>query len=87
LSTNLNEGCLCSFSRQGLIMARPQPGHTYSIDRIHVGLAKSETYDRIEVQWPGGAREQFPGGKADRVVTLTEGQGTGIAPRAVGRGM
>src|SRR5580765_8039918 len=29
LSTNLNEGCLCSFSRDGLIMARPQRGHTY----------------------------------------------------------
>jgi hypothetical protein len=44
--------------------------------RIHIGLGKSETFDRIDVQWPGGAKEQFPGGKADRVVTLTEGQGT-----------
>jgi enediyne biosynthesis protein E4 len=43
--------------------------------RIHVGLSTSETYDRIEVVWPGGAREQFPGGKADRIVTLTQGTG------------
>jgi hypothetical protein len=46
--------------------------------RLHVGLAASETYDRIEVQWPGGTREQFPGGKADRVVTLTQGSGSRV---------
>jgi predicted acylesterase/phospholipase RssA len=39
LATNLSEGCLCSFSRQGLLMARPQPGHSLRMDRIHVGLA------------------------------------------------
>jgi predicted acylesterase/phospholipase RssA len=39
LATNLSEGCLCSFSRHGLLMARPQPGHTLRMDRIHVGLA------------------------------------------------
>ena len=43
--------------------------------RLHFGLAASETYDRIEVTWPGGTRESFPGGKADRVVTLTQGGG------------
>jgi hypothetical protein len=43
--------------------------------RIHVGLSTNETYDRIEVLWPGGAREQFQGGKTDRVVTLTQGTG------------
>ena len=46
--------------------------------RLHFGLAASETYDRIEVQWPGGTREQFPGGKADRVVTLTQGAGSRV---------
>src|SRR3954453_22457000 len=39
LSTNLSEGCLCSFSRDGLMMMRRQPGNTFRIDRIHVGLA------------------------------------------------
>ena len=66
-----------------------QSGSSYisqNDSRIHVGLATSETFDRIEVQWPGGAREQFPGGKADRVVTLTEGQGTSLPPRAGGGG-
>jgi predicted acylesterase/phospholipase RssA len=39
LATNLSEGCLCSFSRQGLLMARPLPEHRLRMDRIHVGLA------------------------------------------------
>ena len=39
LATNLSEGCLCSFNRDGLWMVRRQRGHGYSIDRIHVGLA------------------------------------------------
>jgi hypothetical protein len=48
--------------------------------RVHVGLAAAEAYDRIEVVWPGGAREQFHGGKADRVVTLTQGAGARLPP-------
>jgi len=44
--------------------------------RVHVGLADDTTYQRIEVQWPGGKREAFPGGKANQIVVLTEGSGT-----------
>jgi predicted acylesterase/phospholipase RssA len=39
LATNLSEGCLCSFTRNGLLMVRRQPGNTFRIDRIHIGLA------------------------------------------------
>jgi predicted acylesterase/phospholipase RssA len=39
LSTNLSEGCLCSFNRDGLTMARRQPGGAVRLDRVHVGLA------------------------------------------------
>ena len=39
LATNLSEGCLCSFNRNGLMMMHRQPGHTVRIERIHVGLA------------------------------------------------
>ena len=39
LATNLSEGCLCSFNRNGLLMMRRQPGNTVRIDRIRVGLA------------------------------------------------
>jgi hypothetical protein len=44
--------------------------------RVHIGLADDATYQRIEVLWPGGAREVFPGGKANQILVLTEGTGT-----------
>jgi len=43
--------------------------------RLHFGLGESVAIDRIEVQWPGGAREVFPGGAANQIMTLTEGAG------------
>ena len=39
LATNLSEGCLCSFTRDGLLMMRRQPGGAFKIDRHHIGLA------------------------------------------------
>jgi predicted acylesterase/phospholipase RssA len=39
LATNLSEGCLCSFNREGLIMVRRQEGHAPRIDRVRIGLA------------------------------------------------
>src|SRR5262249_7968382 len=39
LATNLSEGCLCSFHRDGLFMLRRQPNGTVRVDRVHVGLA------------------------------------------------
>jgi predicted acylesterase/phospholipase RssA len=39
LATNLSEGCLCSFNRNGLLMQRRHPGGTFRFDRIHMGLA------------------------------------------------
>ncbi len=49
--------------------------------RLHFGLADSKAYDRIEVQWPGGAREKFPGGKANTIVTLKQGAGSPAVQR------
>ena len=46
--------------------------------RLHFGLSASDTYDRIEVIWPGGAREQFAAGQADRVVSLRQGTGRSL---------
>jgi hypothetical protein len=40
--------------------------------RIHVGLGDELTYDHIEVQWPAGQRESFPGGKANQILMLTQ---------------
>src|SRR3954470_276273 len=39
LATNLTEGCLCSFTRDCLLMMRRQPGHRFRVDRIPIGLA------------------------------------------------
>ena len=41
----------------------------------HFGLGPAGVYERIEVRWPGGAREVFPGGPADRRVVLERGSG------------
>ena len=43
--------------------------------RLHFGLGSNAAVDRIEVRWPTGNTEVFPGGSADRFVTLIEGRG------------
>jgi len=50
--------------------------------RVHVGLGDDLSYQRIEVQWLGGQREVFPGGKANQIVVLTEGKGSPAAAQA-----
>ena len=50
--------------------------------RLHFGLGPHDVVDTIEVRWPGGATETFPGGGGDRLVTLVEG--SGVAADAVG---
>jgi predicted acylesterase/phospholipase RssA len=39
LATNLSEGCLCAFTREGLLVQRRQPGKRFRFDRLHTGLA------------------------------------------------
>lgn len=39
LATNLSEGCLCAFTRDGLLMQRRQPGQRMRFELIHTGLA------------------------------------------------
>ncbi len=46
--------------------------------RVHIGLADETSYHRIEVQWPGGQREVFPGGKANQIVVLKQGTGSPV---------
>ncbi len=41
--------------------------------RLHFGLADDTRYDRIEVVWPGGEKETFPGGAANRILVLEQG--------------
>jgi hypothetical protein len=50
--------------------------------RVHFGLASDATYQRIEVRWPDGVRETFPGGKANQLVVLKQGGGSRISSSA-----
>ena len=43
--------------------------------RAHFGLGKEAKYDRIEVRWPDGAKETFPGGATNAFLTLRRGEG------------
>jgi hypothetical protein len=55
-----------------------QTAHSYlsaNDPRPLFGLGGATAYDRIEVTWPDGTREAFPGGPADRWVCLTPGSG------------
>jgi hypothetical protein len=57
------------------------PGQSYLCShdpQLHFGLGAAECVDRIEVHWPDGSREAFPGRAADQVVELRKGQGTRI---------
>jgi len=51
--------------------------------RLHFGFGESLQFDHIEVRWPSGNSEVFPGGNANRFVTLTEGRGE-IARETIG---
>jgi len=46
--------------------------------RVHFGLGGDAAYQRIEVRWPSGQRERFPGGKANQLVVLKQGSGERI---------
>jgi hypothetical protein len=50
--------------------------------RAHFGLGAVRQVDQIEVLWPDGSTETFPGGGVDRVVELPKGSGT---PGAAGK--
>jgi len=39
MATNLSEGCLCAFTRDGLLMQRRRPGQRMRFEKIHTGLA------------------------------------------------
>ncbi len=57
------------------------PGSSYLCSndpRAHFGLGTAERVDAVEVLWPDGAAEVFPGGAADRVVVLRKGEGKPI---------
>ena len=49
---------------------------------LYFGLGAAETIDRLEVHWPSGTTQTWPSVKANRSLTIIEGE---TAPRTVGR--
>jgi hypothetical protein len=44
--------------------------------RVHFGLGQAASVERVQVTWPDGVTEQFPGQTVDQFITLAKGQGT-----------
>jgi hypothetical protein len=54
------------------------PGSSYLCSndpRVHFGLGPADHIASIEVRWPDGTRETFPGGKADQLRVIRKGEG------------
>jgi hypothetical protein len=54
------------------------PGYSYlssSDPRAHFGLGKSEKVDKIDILWPDGTKETFPGSVANAQLILRRGTG------------
>ena len=55
------------------------PGFSYLCSndpRAHFGVGAAQTFDSIEVLWPDGGEETFPGGPTDRFLVLRKGSGS-----------
>jgi hypothetical protein len=55
-----------------------QPGYSYCSSndpRVHFGLGAVASVDSIQVLWPDGVEERFPGGPADRYLVLRKRAG------------
>jgi hypothetical protein len=43
--------------------------------RLHFGLGAATQVDKVEILWPGGAKEEVKIPAIDRIVTVVEGKG------------
>jgi hypothetical protein len=65
--------------QRGDVLSGGSYGST-SDPRPHFGLGQATKVDDIEVHWPSGRVEHFTVPGVDRIVTITEGQGSGNPP-------
>lgn len=80
LSTNLTEGSLCSFTREGVIFQKRLPGELFRFERLHAGLATVPLAVTASSAFPGffpplqvnGAEVGAAGGQFNRQV-FTDG--------------
>jgi hypothetical protein len=62
------------------------PGYSYLCSndpRAHFGLGEADRVDSIEVVWPDGSEETYPGRPADQFVVLRKGEGHAPSRRPV----
>jgi hypothetical protein len=58
------------------------PGSSYLCSndpRAHFGLGLAAAVDSVQVRWPDGLLEAFPGAAADQVLALVRGRGTAVS--------
>jgi hypothetical protein len=63
------------------LLADARPAGSYLAGghaRVHFGLGERTSVDAVEVRWPNGEREQFPGGAVDRVLVVRRGDGEAV---------
>ena len=66
------------YAKDQLWLGWVHPAESYlssSEPRAHFGLGKINTIDRLEVTWPSGQREVFPGCSADQRIDIRKGEG------------
>jgi enediyne biosynthesis protein E4 len=64
------------------------PGYSYLCSndpRAHFGLGAAQRVDAVQVIWPDGTDECFPGCAADQIVVLRKGEGQPREIRANGQ--
>ena len=75
------EASVVSGGRRWWALAQPATSFLASNDpAIHFGLGAVASVDAIEILWPDGAKESFPGGPADRLAVLRKGEGKARTP-------
>ncbi len=63
-------------TRHWLRLINPAESYQCSSDpRAHFGLGAARQVDAIEIQWPNGTRESFPGVPTNQALQLRQGQG------------
>jgi hypothetical protein len=68
-------------SRNWMRWINPAYSYLCSNDpRAHFGLGEANKVDRIEVVWPDGSEEVFPGMAADQLIVLRKGEGKAKTP-------
>ena len=65
-----------AMGRHWLRVINPASSYLCSNDvRAHFGLGAAEHVEAIDIRWPDGTAESFPGCRADQKIVLSKGKG------------